>query len=1012
MIQKLKIKKNNLIFIICLSFFIFFSGSLAAQAADPEIPKIISREDWQADESSRLWKEEYAPLEKFILHHTGGANLVEDSDGQGTYKNMVKAIYRWHAKQATWLDSGGSVEGFGDIGYNYLIDPNGNIYEGRYGGNGVVGGHAYKFNRGSVGISVIGTYGGWIAESSQEDYKNWKISSDYVTQERYNQTKKRWEAYINLPVNKKIQDSLEKLLGWVSANNNIDLDRKSNFFGKQIYGLAGHRDVDNTNCPGDNLYSLFGKIRTNAKALSLKYKNYAYQVPEETTIWIIENGRRKGFSSQEIMASQGYDSQKIVDISRKQLEVYSTGLLAKYPDGSLLQTINSPMVYLIEQGKKRVFEMTGEQFSRLGFEWSTIKKVSLEDLTAYSDGQKIKYGSDGELVTTKNSTVYLIESGKRRAFTSATLFNKLGYDWSKIKIIENEEMESFLFGKKMKYPNGTLIRGADKPTVYFLENGVLRKITSPTLFQISEFDWQEIITTVQDELNFYSLGENLSYPNSTLVKSKIQPAVYLIDKKNSKKVKRKFTSAELFNHLNYDWSKIIEISQEELNLYPTEKPMLYKNGDLLRAENSSPVYLIENGKKRKIDSLGIFQAKNYQWNQVIIVSEREITFYPLDSPLKYPDSALIKKQGGNKIYLVKNGKGEWIQSAEEFKSAGYKWKDIIELSQEEFSRYVISAEDIGDVGGTGNVGNDGDVGNEENENVKTDKTNIQEPIIRIAICSVNEGENVSITANGAYDIQDANSLVATKSANEISNVVYSQNTYSKFIPKNSETILQIISYSDPNWNNTANYNQFRGSIEIKYSPVSKKLWIINELSLEDYLKGMAETCQNDPEEYIKAMTLAARTYAYYHLNRGGKYGSDEIFHLKNSAADQLYKGYGREILTSDIAKAVDKTRGEIIIYNDSPIVSAYSSGAPELITTGTKSACEVWNGGYCQSGYEYLAGGVKDPVGTSYNYDSCGGACHCVGLSGAGTRQMANEGKTYQEILKHYYLGTEIQKIY
>jgi peptidoglycan hydrolase-like amidase len=800
------------------------------------------------------------------------------------------------------------------------------------------------------------------------------------------------------------------------------LDRKSNFFGKQIYGLAGHRDVDNTNCPGDNLYSLFDKIRANAKALSLKYKKCAYQVSGETTIWIIENGRRKGFSSQEIMASQGYDSRKIVDISRKQLEAYSTGLLAgllaKYPDGSLLQTINSPMVYLIEQGKKRVFEMTGEQFSHLGFEWPTIKKVSLEDLTAYSDGQKIKYGSDGELVTTKNSTVYLIENGKKRAFTSATLFNKLGYDWSKIKIIENEEMESFLSGKKMKYPDGTLIRGADKPTVYFLENGTLRKITSPTLFQISEFDWQEIITTAQDELNFYSLGENLSYPNSTLVKSKIQPSVYLIDKKNSKKVKREFTSAELFNHLNYDWSKIIEISQEELNLYPTEKPMLYKNGDLLQAENSSPVYLIENGKKRKIDSLGIFQAKNYQWNQVIVVSEREITFYPLDSPLKYPDSALIKKQGGNKIYLVKNGKGEWIQSAEEFKSAGYKWEDIVELSQEEFSRYVenSSADEI-DLPRPAESEKLEENSQEENNQEETDEKNtgqenIQEPIIRIAICSVNEGENVSITANGAYDIQNANGLAAAKSANEISNVVYSQNAYSKFIPKNSGTILQIISYSNPNWNNTANYNQFRGSIEIKYSPVSKKLWVINELSFENYLKGMAETCQNDPEEYIKAMTLAARTYAYYHLNRGGKYGSDEIFHLKNSAADQLYKGYGREILTSDIAKAVDKTRGKIIIYNDSPIVSAYSSGAPELMTAGTKSACEVWNGGYCQSGYEYLAGGVKDPVGTSYNYDSCGGACHCVGLSGAGARQMANEGKTYQEILKHYYLGTEIQKKY
>jgi len=1020
--KKDKIKKIISVLIAGLSFFVFSSEInleqvfAAVQSTNPEIPKIISRKDWKANESLRSWKAEYAPLEKFILHHTGSANLVEDPDGKGTYKNAIQAIYRWHTKQATWFNNGEAVEGFGDIGYNYLIDPNGNIYEGRYGGNGVVGGHAYGFNRGSVGISVIGTYGGWITESSQGDYKNWKVSNNYVTQERYNQSKKKYEVYVDLPVNKKIQDSLEKLIGWIASNNNIDLDRKSSFWGKQIYGLAGHRDVDNTNCPGDSLYSLLGKIRTNAKSLALRYKNYAYRVPGETTIWVIENGRRKGFSSQEIMASQGYDSRKIINISRKQLEAYSTKLLAKYPNGSLLRAVNSSTVYLIEQGKKRPFKMTSEQFSRLGFKWSEIKNVSLEDLTAYSDGQKIKYGTDNELVTTKkNFTVYLIENGKRRPFTSATLFNKLGYDWSKIKIIEDEEMESFLVGEKMKYPNRTLIRDAYKPTVYFLENGSLRKITSPTLFKILGFDWQEIITTTSEELAFYSLGDILFYPNSTLVKSKTQPTVYLISVENPKTVKREFTSAELFEHLGYDWSRIIEISQEELDLYPIGKPMLYKDGVLLRAENSPTVYLIENGQKRKIGSLEIFTINNFKWKNVIVVSEKEIAFYPLGQDLKYPDGTLIKKQSGNKVYLIKNGQGEWIKSAEEFKSAGYKWEDIIELSQEEFSQYVESSKDVEDIGVVEDAASDEnveDVGDEENENVKTDKTNIQEPIIRIAICSIDEGETVSITGNGVYDVQDINGSVVTKSANEISNVVYSESTYAKFVPKNSETILQITSYNDPNWNNTANYNQFRGSIEIKYSPVSKKLWVINELPLEDYLKGVAECCQNDPEEYIKAMALAARTYAYYHLSRGGKYGSDEIFHLKNSTADQLYKGYGREILASDIIKAVDKTQGEIIIYNDSPIVSAYSSGAPELMTIGTKSACKVWGGQYCQSGYEYLAGGAKDPIETFYNYSSCGDACHCVGLSGVGARQMALNGKTYREILKHYYPGTEIEKKY
>jgi hypothetical protein len=101
-----------------------------------------------------------------------------------------------------------------------------------------------------------------------------------------------------------------------------------------------------------------------------------------------------------------------------------------------------------------------------------------------------------------------------------------------------------------------------------------------------------------------------------------------------------------------------------------------------------------------------------------------------------------------------------------------------------------------------------------------------------------------------------------------------------------------------------------------------------------------------------------------------------------------------------------------VTFGGSPIVAAYSSGAAELKTSGTRSACAVWGSGFCQ-GFSYLNGGALDPSGTEYKYSTCSGANHCVGLSGAGTRQFAKLGtKNYQEILKYYYLGTIIQKIY
>ena len=142
-----------------------------------------------------------------------------------------------------------------------------------------------------------------------------------------------------------------------------------------------------------------------------------------------------------------------------------------------------------------------------------------------------------------------------------------------------------------------------------------------------------------------------------------------------------------------------------------------------------------------------------------------------------------------------------------------------------------------------------------------------QPNIRVAIWNVPTNQtNVVFSANGPYDVYDKNgNLIAGKQAGEqISvNVTNPSSAFAKLVPR-AGTILEIVSYSDLAWNKATNYNKFRGNLELVYSSKSAKLWVVNELPLEDYLKGVAETNQGLAMEYLKTMAVAARTYAYHY----------------------------------------------------------------------------------------------------------------------------------------------------
>ena len=182
-------------------------------------PLIITRAAWGADEKIRRRKKPaYADTVRFaVVHHTVGTN----SYTRGQSASIVRGIERYHVL----------ANGWDDIGYNFLIDKYGQIFEGRWGGvdRNVVGAHAQGFNQGSVGVALMGTYDSTsitpAARSALIRLLAWRLDVAHV-------------------------DPLTTFSWRSTGNPKYPAGRMVT-----LRTISGHRDTGYTSCPGSRLYA-------------------------------------------------------------------------------------------------------------------------------------------------------------------------------------------------------------------------------------------------------------------------------------------------------------------------------------------------------------------------------------------------------------------------------------------------------------------------------------------------------------------------------------------------------------------------------------------------------------------------------------------------------------------------------------------------------------------------------------------------------------------------------------
>lgn len=221
------------------------SGAAAAA------PGCRSRADWGADESLSGWAkgdtQTFTPLQALTVHHTAGSNDLSQD-----YSATVRAIYSYHVQSNGWSD----------IGYQYLVDGLGVVYEGRSaghtsqsclyaGGDGsdfahqtstdhvVTGAHVGGYNSGNAGVALMGCYEPTSACSGSTTPPAAAV------------------------------DGLEGALASLSTRHGLDPTGVVRYVNpvngatKDIATISGHRDWEATACPGNNLYTQLPVVRSN-----------------------------------------------------------------------------------------------------------------------------------------------------------------------------------------------------------------------------------------------------------------------------------------------------------------------------------------------------------------------------------------------------------------------------------------------------------------------------------------------------------------------------------------------------------------------------------------------------------------------------------------------------------------------------------------------------------------------------------------------------------------------------
>ncbi len=236
------------------------------------------------------------------------------------------------------------------------------------------------------------------------------------------------------------------------------------------------------------------------------------------------------------------------------------------------------------------------------------------------------------------------------------------------------------------YPDGSLLKLADGPGVWLIENGKKRPFLNYASL-ISRFNPNQILISSKTLVDAYPTGESIKFPDYSLVQTP-DKTIYLL----AGAEKHPFDSLTTFKAIGFNAEEIEPASEAELMGYLTGKAITatstYVTGALLQDSKTGGVYYVENGTKAPITDK-VFLTTKFKGKSIIKATPEQLTAYTTVSPVIFNDGTLLKSESFPVVYLISNGAKRAFADEAAFRNLGYSFENVISASSQVLYQYPL-----------------------------------------------------------------------------------------------------------------------------------------------------------------------------------------------------------------------------------------------------------------------------------------------------------------------------------
>ncbi len=351
----------------------------------------------------------------------------------------------------------------------------------------------------------------------------------------------------------------------------------------------------------------------------------------------------------------------------------------RYPNGTLIQTSQDPKIYVIDNGLRR--QISTFVMSQRGLVPTNVVAVSSLEFSEFPAGD-VMPPNDGTILKDSLNKHYLVEQGARKSLSSFVAVQRK-IDLAGAQVLPDDEIQSYKDGGVALPAEGTLVKSKDNPAVYIITNNQ-KRLLSAFVFKQRGLKFADVLSAEPGELDTYPAGALMPPVDGTLIKAKEEPVVYHVGNGKLEPL-----TLFVFQAREFSFKDVVAVPKAELSGWETGKPMPPPTGLLVKSKEEAVVYYMEAGVRRAV-SYAVFLKNVWSFKDVVVTDKAQLEIFELGEDLPLPDRTLAKLKDSPTVYYLVDGVWRPLTFTA-FQNRRLLFAHVVEVSPEEFAKFPVGA---------------------------------------------------------------------------------------------------------------------------------------------------------------------------------------------------------------------------------------------------------------------------------------------------------------------------------